>query len=212
MGRRPGEMTSDTLLLARSLSAAPGSLVVDLGCGRGGAALAAAAGNPGCRWLGVEIDPEALADAASAAGRARPPQDVAFVCCDVSRVPSALKGGIADAVLANPPYGVDGRSRPSPSGRRRLARTAGELSLYRFVAAGAHLLAPGGRLLLAGRPDMLPDMLLGMRASGLSPSLLRSFGPERGPAVRVVLEGSSGGASLAIAPREQVAPPAGAGG
>src|SRR4051812_43685511 len=50
----------DAALLAAACDATAGERILDAGCGAGAAMLAAAARRPGCTFVGVERDPEAL--------------------------------------------------------------------------------------------------------------------------------------------------------
>ncbi|MCK5064880.1 MAG: hypothetical protein KAQ97_06335, partial [Candidatus Fermentibacteraceae bacterium] len=53
-------VTTDTLLLACSLNVSPGSVVIELGCGSGGAMLTSSTLNSDCRWIGIDIQIDLL--------------------------------------------------------------------------------------------------------------------------------------------------------
>ncbi|MFO8183180.1 MAG: methyltransferase [Candidatus Aegiribacteria sp.] len=198
-GGDPGApVTTDTLLLASLLSVPPGSTVVDLGCGSGGAMEAASEKNPGCRWIGIDIRPRPLAEMMRTFGSS----SLNAVCCRVEDVPRALPGEAADAVICNPPFTSAGRGRVSPCPSRSVSRTGSELLVLNFIRAAAHLLVPGGCFLLVGRPSMLPVMMLGCSTWNLGPETLQPVGRKGGPAVHAVLRcGKGSSAELIILPQ-----------
>lgn len=192
-------VTTDTLILAALLSVPPGSTVVDLGCGGGGAIEAASRRNPGCRWIGIDIRPRALAEMMRSPRAIAGNSTLNAVCCRVEDVPMAFPGGAAEAVICNPPFTAAGRGRVSPYPSRSLSRTGSDLLVLNFIRAAAHLLVPGGRFLLVGRPSMLPVMMLGCSTWGLGPEMLQPVGRKGGPAAHVILicaMGSSAGLIL----------------
>lgn len=197
-------MTTDTLLLAYSVSVLPGSAVFELGCGAGGALLSAAARNPGCTWTGLDIQEKLLAEARKASADACVTGRFRWVLCPVEKVPSAFSEGVADTVIANPPYMVEASTRPSSSTTRRAARSAPPLLLQWFIRAASHLLRENGSLVMINRPENLPMMLLGFRASDISPVLMQPVGDRDRPAELVILSGMKGSRSrLSILPQRE---------
>lgn len=195
-------VTTDTLILAACLPVPPGSTVVDLGCGCGGAIEAASKSNPGCRWIGIDIRFRPLAEMMRSLGGSGGISSLDAVCCRVEDVPKAFPGGIAEAVICNPPFTVEGRGRVSPQPSRSVSRTGSSLLVLHFIRAAAHLLVPGGRFLMVGRPSMLPVMMLGCSTWDLGPEMLQPVGGKDGPAAHVILEcGKGSSAELAIAPQ-----------
>jgi len=194
-------VSTDTLLLASSLSVPPGSVIVDLGCGSGGASLYSSSLNPGCRWIGIDIrhDPLKLLIAAAAAGGNQ--CDIAAVCCGIETVPLIFSKCIADAVILNPPFGNLGSVRTSPNRARDQARAGSRLLLHQFLRGAAHLLVPGGELLIINKPSSLPEILLGCRAFGINPEEIQPIGLVEKPAERIILRGRKGsGKPLSILP------------
>jgi tRNA1(Val) A37 N6-methylase TrmN6 len=181
--------------------------VVELGCGAGGALLVAAGRNPGCLWIGVDLQLPLLRSATeAAAGLSEAGSFFHWILCPVELVTSAFRGGIADAVIVNPPYASEGACRPSPSDSRRTARSAPTLLLHQFLRAAAHLLRPGGRLTVVNRPWNLASMLLGFGAFGIRPERLQPVGGPGSPAELVLLAGRKGSAgSLILLPQREAA-------
>jgi tRNA1Val (adenine37-N6)-methyltransferase len=196
--------TTDTLLLAASVSVRPGSTVVELGCGAGGALLSAAGRNPGCHWIGLDIQLPLLLSAREASMQCSSPGRFQWVQCPVELVTSAFREGVADLVIANPPYAVEDSCRSSPVDPRRTARSARPMLLYRFLRGAAHLLRPGGGFVMVNRPGNLPSMLLGFGAFGIHPERLQPAGSPGSPAELVLLTGRKGSAgSLVILPQRE---------
>lgn len=180
-------LTTDTLLLASLLHVPPGSLVVDLGSGSGSAGEFSSIGNPGCTWLCIDVRFGALRVMMDPSdGR---PREALAVCCRAEEVHMALEGGVASAVIANPPFGVSGRGRESSGQGRNTCRTGPDLLLQDFVRASAHLLGHLGTFLIVEKPSALPSLLLGCGAFGIAPVELHPVGTPGSPARRIVLRG-----------------------
>lgn len=186
-GPSPGpSVTTDTLLLGSFLRVGPGTLVVDLGCGTGGAIEAAIKGNPECRWLGMDFRFESLSHMLDPEGALAGKGSLWAVCCRVQEVPSVIPAGVAGAVMMNPPYVTSGCGRASPSPSRAASRSAPSTTLYSFLRAASHLLAPGGELVAVLRPSMLPSIILGCLTWDLGVARLQPVGPSGKPAVHVL--------------------------
>lgn len=150
-------MTSDTLLLARLASSIPFTVCIDLGTGTGGVLRCMDHSGNGLA-VGIDNSPEALARFDRRFGEP--------VLCPVETAVRAFRSGCADLVLANPPYFVSGRGRPSPNRLRGQAREAAPMTIHRFIFAGAHLLRPGGTMAITCRSRFRKELEQGMRAAG----------------------------------------------
>ena len=204
----PGaSVTTDTLLLASALRTEPGSVIVDLGCGSGGASLYSSSLNPGCRWIGIDIRFEPLKLMMASRDLQDTPVDAAAVCCSLETVPFAFPECIANAVILNPPYGRTGSVRRSPHVERDMSRSGSGLLLYQFMRGAAHLLVPGGDFLIINRPSSLAEILLGCRAFGINPVALQPVGSPDKPAELILLHGRKGsGEDLKILPQSEPEP------
>jgi len=155
-----------TLMLHRLLDELPAATVLDLGCGAG--TLAVAAAGRGARATGADLSPRALAIAAFNARL----NDVELETA-LGDVGDAVRGRRFELVLAQPPY------LPRPEGEAATTYLHGgsygdELAM-RFVSDCARLLAPGGVAALhfdsVVRPhEPLPERL--RRAIGDAPAEL----------------------------------------
>ncbi len=197
-------VTTDTLLLASALRAAPGSVIVDLGCGSGAAALYSSTLNPGCRWIGVDIRYDPLKLMTVSRDLQSTPVDISAVCCSLETVPLAFSECFADAVILNPPYGRTGSVRRSPRAERDMSRRGSGLLLYQFIRGAAHLLVRGGKFLIINRPSSLPEIMLGCRASGINPVEIQPVGSPGKPAELIIIKGRKGSREeLSILPQAE---------
>ncbi len=185
-------VTTDTLLLASALRTAPGSVIVDLGSGSGGAAIYSSALNPGCRWIGIDLRHDPLKLMIASKDIQRSSEAISAVCCDIKSIPLVFPDSIADAVITNPPYGRKGSVRRSPCDERDRSRRGTELLLYQFIRSSAHLLVRGGELLIVNRPSSLPDIMLGCRAFGINPVEIQPAGSPEKPAELIIFRGRMG--------------------
>lgn len=164
----PGtQFTTDSLHLANALDMPCGSYIAELGCGTGGVMFSAALKNPGCKWLGLDIQEDLLKFMMHSAILQTPKIELTAICCDVKDVPRLMQGSIFDAVAVNPPFKVAGTGRESPIPRRNVSRFGSSLLVYQFIRAAAHLLVSGGVFLIAGRTEMIPKIMLGCETYNL---------------------------------------------
>ncbi len=175
----PGrEITSDTLLLAEMAHLHPSKVCFDLGCGTGEVFTNANFQNT--FTVGIDVSSDALALFDKSAGQP--------VQCSVEMVSRLFRKGCADLVLANPPYDVTDSSRPSPDSLRNEARQGDSLLLFRFIFAGAHLLGPGGFMIITGRYENSEEIEFGLRAAGFK--VVERFRRNRVIALKALLQNS----------------------
>ncbi len=188
----------DAVLLAASLAAKPGELLVEFGCGPGAALLCAAQRMPGCSFLGIEIDSQAVELATENIVANRLGERVRVRQGDIAAPLGPLK---ADQVFFNPPYFDDPSALRLPTPEKQRAWLAGDVPLPDWVKAAARVLEPKGRLTLIHRADALGDLLAAL-APRFGSIAIRPVHPraER-PAKRVLVTARLGGkAPLVILP------------
>lgn len=137
-------------------------VVIDVGTGAGGIALAIASKRPDAEVVATDISDDALAYArrnAAALGL-----DAWFACGDLfDGVPAELRGRV-DLVVSNPPYVPDGAGvPPDVHSEPHVAVFAGDIGndiLMRVVAESGSWLRPGGAIALeigmGYQADVLP--------------------------------------------------------
>jgi len=146
----------DPVLLAASIPARAGQLVLELGCGAGAAVLCLAARVPGLSLTGVELQP-GYADLARR-NAVENATDLSVVCTDLKALPQALRQVQFDHILANPPYYRDGTHSPARDAGRATALSE-QTPLDDWIKVAAQRLTPKGNLHMIQRTDRMPDML-----------------------------------------------------
>ena len=188
---------TDAVLLAASIPAKKGQLVVDLGSGIGAASLCLAARIEDLKLLLVEIDPEVAALALRNISRpdcARYLQAASVINCDVAmrgeaRQKAGLVENMADHVLANPPYYRPEKFQTSPNAARAVAHMLTEEGMEPWFRSAVSILKKGGTFTIIQRADELPE-LLRLMAGRFGGVTVQPFSARPGePAHRVVVQG-----------------------
>ena len=185
----------DAVMLASTVTLAPGEVAVELGAGVGIVSLILAKRFPGTATIvAVELEEEA-AGLARANVRDNEAGAVHVVRADYTRFALATPAAV---VFGNPPYRTLGRGNVPADPRRRLARFEVRATLRSTVAAAACLLAPGGRLHLiyaSGRAAEL-DRALVEHGFGLA-ARVEVSGVEGAAPGHVLIEAHAGGVAFA---------------
>jgi len=187
----------DAVLLAAAVPAAASRpvRVLDAGAGVGVAGLCLAARVRDAEVVLAENEAALVALATQNIARNAMTERARVIAADVTaparvQMPLGLAPDHFDHVMANPPYGVEGRGRPPANTLRAAAHEmpGGELEIWlRFLA---RVVRPGGTATLVHRADALATLLAG---------LVRWFGdiavlplqPRAGaPAIRVIVQGT----------------------
>ncbi len=190
----------DAALLAAACDAAPGTRVIEAGCGVGGALLAAATRRASASFVGVERDPEALALALSNILANGLESRVQALAGDVAQPFSALDLKPFDAALANPPFFDDPTALRGPAPERAGAWLADD-GLAAWIQFLLKAVREGGTITLIHRADRLADILaqLSPKAGSVQIRPIHPFADE--PAKRVLVRAvKTGKAPLRILP------------
>jgi tRNA1(Val) A37 N6-methylase TrmN6 len=190
----------DAALLAAACDARDGERVIDVGCGVGGAMLAAAVRRPGARFVGVERDPAAL-DLARQNIVLNGWQDrVEAIEADVALPFSRLGLKPFDAAISNPPFFDDAGAIRGPADSRKGAWIADD-GLAAWVGFLLKSVREGGTITLIHRADRLADLLalLGAKAGSFRIRPVAPFADQ--PAKRVIVRAiKTGKAPLILLP------------
>jgi len=175
----------DAVMLAASVAARPGEVVLDAGSGPGGVFLCILARCPGVRAVAVERDP-ALAALA---------RENAVLNGWADRV-EVIEGDVADPALrarlprchhavSNPPYWPGGS--PPPAAIRAGATHAGDTPLLAWTTLLAGALARAGKVSLVLPAARLDAGIIALRQAGMGGVEVMPFWPRAGKAARRVL-------------------------
>ena len=187
----------EPVLLAASLPAQPGEVVLEGGTGSGAALLCLAARVPGVGGVGVEIDPSqaALAAANMAANGFT---GVRVVQDDLTTM--RLEGRF-DHAMANPPYHAAGGTESPDIARERAKRGDPDL-LDVWAMALARTLRHRGTLTFILPAWQIPACLVALAAAGAPAAAIMPLWPRAGvPAKLTIIRGIKGGRSpLSVLP------------
>lgn len=181
----------DPVLLAAAARVSPGDRVLDLGCGTGAAALCLAARCPGVTLLGVERQ----ADYAELARRSAALSGLAERVT-VEEGDALAKGGVPmdwrplDAVIANPPYFLEGNRAADPG--RAAAHHQEPDALGLWIAVAAKVLKPRGELAIVHQAERLDDVLAAMTPSFGAIEVIPLWPKPGRVAKRVLVRGEKG--------------------
>lgn len=160
----------DSVLLAASVPARAGDTVLEPGTGVGAAALCLLRRVPGCRVVGLELQPPLAALARANAERNGFGESFEVVTGDVAAPPARITPDGFAHVMINPPYLDPARARaPRATGRAR-SMVEGETPLEQWITFALRTLRAKGSLTLIHRADRLPDILAALdgKAGGIT--------------------------------------------
>lgn len=169
----------EPVLLAASVRAQAGDVVIEAGIGAGAGLMCLAARIPGVVPIGVEIDP-AMAGLAQANGLANG-VGLTILTGDVT----AIELPRASHVMANPPW-HDPRSSASPVGRRRLAKQEAA-GIEAWVAALARVVVDGGSSTMIIPVGMVGRVAVACATAGLGGGADVRLLPKAGRAAKLML-------------------------
>jgi len=181
---RDGHRTGfEPVLLAASLKARAGEIVLEVGTGAGAALLCLGARVPEVRGIGVERDP-ALVTLANENFNINGLKNFSTVEGDAIALPFAAQS--FDHVLANPPwFGAD--STASPDARRDLAHRAAPELLAGWIAELTRVVKPKGCVNLILPAASFAQAAPALRAGKCGGITLLPLWPRAGVAAKIVI-------------------------
>lgn len=177
----------EPVLLAATIPARPGQVVIEGGCGAGAGLLCLHARVPGVTLHGIEQDPDlAILAASNAAANACPAHIIPADLLHTS-LPSA------DHAFANPPYHRAGGTVPTDPARRA-AKHAESGSIAAWIGALAEPLRKLGTLTLIVAVSAMPEAIDAMARHDCAAAALLPLWPKSGRAARLaIIRGVRGG-------------------
>lgn len=155
----------DAALLAAACDAQPGQRVVEVGCGAGGALLAAAARRNGVHFTGLERDSQALELVRDNIALNGLEDRVCALPADVAKRFPDLGLAPFDAALCNPPFFDDAGALRGPAPERQGAWIA-DAGLQAWTAFLLKAVREGGSITVIHRADRLADLLASLGQGG----------------------------------------------
>jgi tRNA1(Val) A37 N6-methylase TrmN6 len=187
----------DPVFLAAAVPAAPGDLVLDLGCGVGAAALCLAAREPNCRIVGIERDRHFVRLASTNIEANRMNGRVETMVGDLLRLPPRLAPGGFAHVMANPPFLDSESGTSSPQANKAAANHEGEAKLGDWIRCALVMVRPKGSVTFIYRADRI-DRLMAELAGKIGELVVYPLWPGGDkPAGRVLVRGRKGIAASA---------------
>jgi len=190
----------DAALLAAACDAPAGARVLEIGCGVGGALLAAASRRPGASFTGIEANPAAAALARENVVANGMAERVDIIEADIGQRFHGLGLTPFDAAMANPPFFDDPAALRSPDEAKRQAWIAeGGLAAWtNFLVKGVR---EGGSITVIHRADRLADLLALLSPKAGSFQVRPIHAHADAPAKRVVVRAlKTGRAPLQLLP------------
>ena len=190
-------LSTDSMVLADFCRLPRGAAVCDLGSGCGALGLLLLRDHPDMRVTGLEILPDAAAQARKNIDANHLSEHFSVITGDLRGHRTLLPANAFDAVVSNPPYFVPGRGAAGGP-----ARTEGACGLEDWCAAAGRLVKNGGRFALVHRPERLADLFAALRGAGLEPKRLQlvQHGPDKPPSAALVEAVRQGRPGLAVLP------------
>lgn len=185
----------DAVYLAAAVPEDVKGHVVDLGSGAGAAGFCLAARLPQVRVTLVDRERTALTlarDALDLAENRAFAERIAVLEADVTargkeRHAAGLVPALADHVIMNPPYYLDGHVRMSPALARAGAHVLDERGLEPWARTATDILRDGGSLTLVFRADGLDQILTALRGRFGAIDVIPLYPRAGAPATRVLV-------------------------
>lgn len=175
----------DAVMLAASVAAPPGGVVLDAGCGAGAVFLCVLARLPAVRAVAVERDPVLAALARGNAALNGWADRVEVLEGDVAEAGLRARLPRCAMAVSNPPYWPGG-SLP-PAGLRAGATHAADLGLGAWATLLAGVLGRGGQAAMVLPAARLEEGMAALRGAGLGGTEVMPLWPREGRAAKRVL-------------------------
>jgi tRNA1(Val) A37 N6-methylase TrmN6 len=178
----------DAVLLAAAVEATAGQRVLDLGAGVGAVGLCLVKRVPGCRIVGIELQPALAALAFRNIDLNEVGDHVQTIVHDLAQpLPPDLAD--FDHVVTNPPYLAAAVADPSPDRSKALATVESSADLARWLSAATGALKPAGVLTIIHRSDRLEEIVDQLVRLGWGDVTVKRLPP----AARVLIQARIGG-------------------
>ncbi len=191
----------DPVFLAAAVPAREGERVLDVGAGTGAAALCLAARVPGCRVVGLEVQPDMAELARGNVQRNGCDGRVEMLTGDLLAPPPRLAPGSFHHVMTNPPHLAAANALPPPEAAKARAHVEHGVDLDAWMRFCVNMLRAKGTLTVIHRADRLDDLLAALRGRVGDVTILPLWPKADRPAKRLLVRARKGVATpLALVP------------
>ena len=177
----------DSVLLAAATPARQGAAVLEPGAGVGAAALCLAARVPGCRIMGLELQPELVRLAGENIRLNGREDTVDVIAGDLTAPPAKLSPGGFDHVMMNPPYLSADRVHAPVDPSRAAAHMEGAARLAEWIGFALGMVRSKGSVTLIHRADRLDEALAALRGAAGEIVVFPLWPGQGKPAKRVII-------------------------
>lgn len=177
----------DSVLLSAATPARQGAAVLEPGAGVGAAALCLAARVPGCRIMGLELQPELVRLAGENIRLNGREDTVDVIAGDLTAPPANLSPGGFDHVMMNPPYLSAGRVHAPVDPSRAAAHVEGAARLAEWIGFALGMVRSKGSVTLIHRADRLDEALAALRGVAGEIVVFPLWPGQGKPAKRVII-------------------------
>ena len=177
----------DSVLLAAATPARQGAAVLEPGAGVGAASLCLAARVPGCRIMGLELQPELVRLAGENIRLNGREDTVDVIAGDLVAPPAKLSPGGFDHVMMNPPYLSAGWVHAPVDPSRAAAHVEGAARLAEWIGFALGMVRPKGSVTLIHRADRLDEALAALRGAAGEIVVFPLWPGQGKPAKRVII-------------------------
>lgn len=175
----------DAVMLAAACPAKAGDHILDLGCGVGGAGLAALYRISDTNLTGIDIQEDHVDTARENAEANSLGERAEFICADVRE----FRDKRFQHVICNPPYMEAGAHAPSPSEKRAKALGHLDTRIDEWIACAFDCISGQGSLTMIHRADMVQKIILAMGKRFGALQIVPLWPRAGAPAKRVIIRG-----------------------
>lgn len=187
----------DAVLLSQFAKVGKGEQAVDLGTGTGVIPLLLEAKTGGSKFVGLEIQAEAVHMARRSVALNGLEDKVIIESGDIKEASKLLGGASFDVVTSNPPYMKENHGLKNPDMGKAIARHELLCTLDDVVREASKLLKPNGRLYMVHRPFRMADIVRALDRYKLKPRTIQFVHPsvKKEPSL-ILVEAVRGGSPM----------------
>lgn len=191
---------TDAVVLSDFASPEYAKNICDIGCGCGVLAIIAAMRSEKGRVTAIDIQPQAIEQAAANIKANSLDGRIQLICGDIRQYKALFEAGSFDYIVTNPPYFPKGSGKASLS--QEIARQEVCCTLYDITAAASYMLKYGGYCAMVHRADRCVEVICALSESGLEPKVIRfvQYKPSSPPSLILIKSKKGGKKGVTVMP------------